>query len=535
MHFINMETAPYHTGIAFSSKNGHSLTIVVLPKSWKPETLQINTGGYTSRHYTWSKDQHQGFLCLYENEKVRLYLSPKDEQDHPLMKLRKELLYNLLNSDKQNTDKKNINLLITELAPNLLNNTEQLQELPSKSEAISSIQSLYILLHRNNYYKDSSELFSMEQDNLLTPLTHLQFMTEVLDKYLFIKKGYLSVSEFTKNIRGRIDTNYLAKSEAFSAQKLFCHYDEFGLETPFLRVILTALDMVSQGHPFSNDSIERTKDIHIGNTAQRALQIRRFFNEIPSYPLKNAIFISKHFQLNKTKLHLKSLLLYAQTVLQQKYLLLTEQKMQEISTWSWKVDMSKIWEKILFEGFSRNNNLKVMYYEDSIGDLSLYPQNSLPGAFGSNNTHSNPDILLCFENGDSTINWIIDAKYSYFSNKESIPVNAKIEYRDQMFRYLFLMSKEQAVNPERDFPNDAQIPWADQLALIYTTNVEQVQQGTSQPVQSIWLREWGDRPHLHQIALRFPSPKNVSSLQSWRAYNLNTTNQLTAFIEQNRP
>ena len=126
---------------------------------------------------------------------------------------------------------------------------------------------------------------------------------------------------------------------------------------------------------------------------------------------------------------------------------------------------------------------------------------------------------------DGSDNWIVDAKYSYYN---SLPANADIHYRDQMFRYLFLTSKEQAENQNtHDGYQFAKTPWAQHLALVYTTDQEVPLRDSGQSVQSIWLDSWGqDRPKLYQFAVKFPSREDVQSLDTWESYSLLLTAQL---------
>ena len=535
---VALKTASFHTGMVHSSRQNHSVTVVVLPKSWKPIHLS-GTSKYSYRTYVWPAAQREGVLCLYENEHIDLFLTDPQfnaERDDDTVAIRRALLNDLMqasNDSRNDLDDKDTNLISWGIPSRKTSRSENFFSSDLET-AMPNIIALYMLLNISGYSQSFERRFDKLHHNLLLPLLHLRFMQEILNKHRMLNKEYILKSEILPTIRGRVSALSLAKSEETEERSVLCHYDELDTGTPIVRVLLTALDIVSRGHALSKNNDDSSQEyLHIGNTAKRGVQIRRFFQSIPSYPLHKALHVSLNIRTTQKNAYLQPLLSMARLILQRKQASLKQINTQEHSMWCWEVDMSDVWEFILFKGYQTLPSVRVMYYDKSTGDCSIYPKQSIPAAFGNGQKNQSvPDLLLTTtENGSDQSNWIVDAKYSYCHNH--LPASANIEYRDQMFRYLFLTSQEQAESQSENVNHQlAKTPWAHHLALVYTTGQLSPLRDSGQSVQSIWLDSWGKtRPKLYQFAVKFPAPADVQSVDVWKHYSRLLATQLQQTLD----
>ena len=306
-----------------------------------------------------------------------------------------------------------------------------------------------------------------------------------------------------------------------------------------MRVLVTALELVAAGNWLSQykvDDVDPTKALDLINSHAKATQVRRFLHSIPAYPIRKALHISNNLRLNRMTTNFEKALFYAKLILRKEQFLPIDDEGLGDATWCWSEDMSDIWENLLFQGYQKlkSQGIKVMYYDRSDGDCSIYPPESVPSAFGSGQDgDSFPDILVKLEKSKNVSeNWIIDAKYSFFG---SLPNTPSGRYRDQMFRYLYLMSKKQAEKPNLDWQEaNYSEPWADQMALIYTTN-EKYLMDSGRQVQSIWRRDWHERPNLYQIAMPFPTEDDVSEFSKWKSFQASFCEKLAESLKQKQP
>jgi hypothetical protein len=258
------------------------------------------------------------------------------------------------------------------------------------------------------------------------------------------------------------------------------------------------------------------------NTHLKSIQVRRFLNTISAYPVRKALHIANTLRLNRMTANFSKALTYAKMILQKSQFLPLDTSQLDSPSWCWSEDMSDIWENILYKGFRQINTktVKAYYFDEQIGDQDVYEPNVIPAAFGTGG-NSVPDILLNSMNS----NWVVDAKYSYFATSEVIPKAPK--YRDQMFRYLFLM-------PRNDTADDSP-PWADHLVLLYTTNDTLItNKDGGLEVQSIWRTEWGERPKLYQYGVPFPTELAVESLSHWKEYKTVLSTALSMVLDTNQ-
>ena len=140
--------------------------------------------------------------------------------------------------------------------------------------------------------------------------------------------------------------------------------------------------------------------------------------------------------------------------------------------------------------------------------------------YDSTQSNRRPDILLTHQtNSSSTINWIIDAKYSYF---DQVPKNASREYQNQMLGYTYLTK-------------DDEKPWAHQLALIYSTNRIATQNDINQSqINGVWHSDWSNKPCLFQTLIQFPVMEHVKKPEYWNAYLNEISHHLLKMLEKDK-
>ena len=263
-----VETSSHQCGIAFAedTANKQSLTILVLPKSWNPNIPA--SGGYSQTVLDWPTHEKDGYLCLYENQQVQINLSPGSfiiEQDFELntsnpnitntIEIRRSLLNGCLRRAKdQASNKQKKKKLDDSKPPSPLisrtldfddNTSVYTQSTKTKEELMSSMIKLITLLDFSKLAPENNERFTKHPDDLLEPFLHLQFMVEMLKEYKSIRRGYVAKSETIDTIRGRVWPFSIARTEESGEQQLLCHYDEFEEGTPLMRVLVTALEVVS--------------------------------------------------------------------------------------------------------------------------------------------------------------------------------------------------------------------------------------------------------------------------------------------------
>ncbi|MAA79335.1 MAG: hypothetical protein CL916_08745 [Deltaproteobacteria bacterium] len=572
------QTPSHKVGIAYATDQGLSLTLIVLPKAWKPQ--QNKFGKIDTITHIWSKD-HQ-VLCVYENQYVELQIScPKSEDNNKaFLDARNKLLNKLFNiiesqqadeDDDNDTDKNSDNKpLLSEIAKSVFDKKRRKIETsppsaffasedaivetppPNQEEGVSNILKLLSLLRYAKFQTPEGVLDKPDQDDMLTPLLHYRFMQEMLQNHRNIRRNYVPRTDIIGTVKGQVDPFSAARIEESGETLVRCHYDEFEEGTILMKVLVTALDVLSAGNWLTkhhNHADANDTDLNLANGQSKAIQLRRFLHSIPSFTRRVAMQKAHRIRTNRMTAMFNQALEYAKLILENKSLLFMDEETNEDLAWCWEVDMSDVWEEILYKGLSnleQQKYLHAMYYDKTDKNTiltneksHLYPPGSITGAFGVK-SKSRPDLLTQIS-GDKPINWILDAKYSYFKDLPSSPSGT---YRDQMFRYLYLMSEDMGTGSGKSWAKcRASKPWAHQMALIYTTeplseNDVALEKPTHNSLESQGIWPWMSQdppckpPHLYQVALPFPNnTTNISSLKQWNLYMEQLTTLLGRFLK----
>lgn len=127
-------------------------------------------------------------------------------------------------------------------------------------------------------------------------LVHIAFVSKVSELLRHVRPGYVRVTKRIPFIRGRMNPVSAVIVLAGGATTVECTYDEFGLDTPLHRVIVTALEEVCDSH--QTDRWLSLAEGPIGNAAW----LRRQLELVQALPRTAAFRIGVGLQSRMSKL-----------------------------------------------------------------------------------------------------------------------------------------------------------------------------------------------------------------------------------------
>jgi hypothetical protein len=127
-------------------------------------------------------------------------------------------------------------------------------------------------------------------------LLHIAFVAQVRDLLWHARPGYVRVTKPSQFIRGRMNPVSAARALFGGGNTVECTYDEFGLDTPLLQVIVAALEEVADAHQ-SGWSL-----LNAEVPAQEAAWLRGRFETVQSLPRATASRIGIGLQAKMSKL-----------------------------------------------------------------------------------------------------------------------------------------------------------------------------------------------------------------------------------------
>jgi hypothetical protein len=127
-------------------------------------------------------------------------------------------------------------------------------------------------------------------------LVHIAFVNKVSELLHHARPGYMRVTKPSTFIRGRMNPVSAAVVLAGGATTVECTYDEFGLDTPLHRVIVTALEEVCDSH--QSDGWVSLAEGPIGDAAW----FRRQLESVQALPRIAALRIGVGLQAQMSKL-----------------------------------------------------------------------------------------------------------------------------------------------------------------------------------------------------------------------------------------
>jgi hypothetical protein len=128
-------------------------------------------------------------------------------------------------------------------------------------------------------------------------LLHISFVSQVTNLIWHVRPGYSRVTKHGPFIRGRMNAVSGALVLAGGGTTVECTYDEFGVNTPLLRVIVSALDEVCDAHQDHN-GLPLSLD---HGPVNAAAWLRRRFEAVPSLPRAAALRVGIGLQAKMAK------------------------------------------------------------------------------------------------------------------------------------------------------------------------------------------------------------------------------------------
>jgi len=127
-------------------------------------------------------------------------------------------------------------------------------------------------------------------------LVHIAFVSKVAELFRHARPGYVRVRKQSQFVRGRMNPVSAAIVLAGGATTVECTYDEFGLDTPLHRVIVTALEEVCNSHQADGWLSE------VDGPISEAAWLRRQFEAVRTLPRTAALRVGSGLQSRMSKL-----------------------------------------------------------------------------------------------------------------------------------------------------------------------------------------------------------------------------------------
>ncbi len=148
---------------------------------------------------------------------------------------------------------------------------------------------LDLLLLEEAVHHGQERYVSRKHHPLLAPIVHRLFVDEIEARLRWMRRGYVERSERCATVRGRVDPASLGPALAARVPRVRCTFDAFTEHTPLFRIIATALDLVARGTWLDHHeglSAKHGKGAgRLGSVRGRGYRLRRQLSSIPSYPL----------------------------------------------------------------------------------------------------------------------------------------------------------------------------------------------------------------------------------------------------------
>lgn len=131
---------------------------------------------------------------------------------------------------------------------------------------------------------------------LFRPILYRDFASEMVRLLPQVRRGYVERTEQMHTIRGRIESADLPAAAARSWLPITCTYEEFTHVTPLMRVLATALGLVTdrQGLPPGLNASEIVQ-----SAVEDAIRARRALSDIPAWSTRAALATSRRLRLSR--------------------------------------------------------------------------------------------------------------------------------------------------------------------------------------------------------------------------------------------
>jgi len=405
-----------------------SLTVMVLPKVWADLSERSSV-------QVWEAGQKHCVVRLYENRSSTLRIVGTSTATHSKLELLNDLLKMVGKSEDREsaedtaTDDKNSSVcqgLVSWSQPQ--GGHEDSEKMSSEEDAqkyFGQLAGLLQLVQRTSPEGEIEKLAGRKMSRVLEPLMHRLFVDEVAQNIHWIRRGYVTAEDDLLVVRGRVDERSLGEHLAGGRPVLRCRFDEFTGNTPLLRTIVTALDVVCRG----------TWMDRVGpgvGVAKKGLDYRSFLGDLPSVSTGQALYWARTIVLGPAQRRWTRALKLARDVLAVEAISKQEHEEEERPQ-AWTVDTAELWERLLVKMLIRGG-----VERDDIESEETPNRFRVERAWEGVGDKGKLDILVKHgDSGGGLQGLIIDGKYSQLDEEKNshTPTSA---YQYQMYYYAML-------------------------------------------------------------------------------------------------
>lgn len=183
---------------------------------------------------------------------------------------------------------------------------------------------------------------------LLRPLLYSDFLTEVVGRLRTLRRGYEERSEPVLGIRGRPDERSLQRVLTQKTLRVQCRFEEFTHQTPLVRTLATALDVVVGDRGIVSWLLRASG---LPDPSETATQARRLLFDVAPYPRAEALRVARTLNLGRLDAAWTTALALARRILTPTG---EESSLDSASTALRTVSLptDKIWEDLVYESFA---------------------------------------------------------------------------------------------------------------------------------------------------------------------------------------
>ena len=432
-------------GLATARCDERTLTLLVLPKCWRPRMAKITSKPpYFLRHKL--RQEPSQVIAAYEGDYLRYEPGDAALVDALLEYAQQE--FGDHESQGSTEEDRRSPLLCPCSAPSmsLVQDAEDLVA-PQATTSTEAILALALLLRRLDQTgrrerfaptasDTSASTFTTGESERDSPVLSLlrawEFVNLVEANILQLRRGYVSEADWLGNARGRIAAGSIVRHLATGLPSLHCHYDTFTDATPFFRAIVTAVEQVA----FSIPSLGLLSDTQLAlSSGDRAMVLRRRLAHIAALDIPSAVNAVREATLGRLLRVWEPVHALCEPIL----LARPPGPGKGTGTSSsmvWILNTAGLWEDWLFHGFSRITSSGVVVERGNRkGRAGRWncgtPWSGKAALRGGIPRDKQPDFFAVVN--DPREYWVIDAKY-----KLDAAVEAGDQY--QLFAYTHLAS-----------------------------------------------------------------------------------------------
>jgi 5-methylcytosine-specific restriction endonuclease McrBC regulatory subunit McrC len=381
---ITLRAGPdgHTSGIAVLSAAGTTLVVTVLPKLWRDGSPQVS-----DVHLS---DAPSAFATIHEGDVLRLHGSPA----------RLGAIATAL-TEAHVTDLGAASSLL-EVAP--IGETAFVPVGRQTNDQRGLLDFLHLLERTRFAVSDQHVSAASVVHPALSLLLHRRFVGSVEPLIRDIRPLYIEVEEDMTTPRGRLLNRSLAFHALTGWPSVLSRFDEQTYDTPLLRVVRAALQMVAHA-----SAPAQLSEMAVG-LRSRAVILLRALRQVQALDPARAVSLGRTLRLSRLEQRWGDILALALRVL-------TEQTAgmdsapDSVEAYELLVPTEKLWERILLDAFGRIAGATLRFASDhvSTGDTVVVRPWGTAGSSQRETLALYPDFLLTV----GTDVWCLDAKYKF--------------------------------------------------------------------------------------------------------------------------